>query len=79
MIGFVTWPPFCAIIYHVKLKSRLSIILHSFLIFYKGGQMTKPIIVVKIPCKLLYSIQVKGSSWPYLISRVTLLLVTYYF
>ena len=25
----------------------------------KGGQVTKPIIVVKIPCKLLYVIQVK--------------------
>ncbi len=37
--------------------------------------MTKPIIVVKIPCKLLYVIQVKGflikcsTSWPYLISE----------
>ena len=36
--------------------------------------MTKPIIVVKMPCKLLYVIQVKGflikcsTSWPYLIS-----------
>ena len=32
--------------------------------------MTKPIIVVKMPCKLLYVIQVKGfikcsTSWPY--------------
>ena len=37
--------------------------------------MIKPIIVVKMPgCKLLYIIQVKGSSWPYLISKV---LVTY--
>ena len=37
----------------------------------KGGQVTKPIIVVKMPgCKLLYIIQVKGSSWPYLISKV---------
>ena len=27
---------------------------------YKIGQMTKPIIVVKMPCKLLYVIQVKG-------------------
>ena len=26
--------------------------------YYKGGQVTKPIIVVKIPCKLLYVIQV---------------------
>ena len=33
--------------------------------------MTKPIIVVKMPgCKLLYIIQVKGSSWPYLIPKV---------
>ena len=33
--------------------------------------MTKPIIVVKMPsCKLLYIIQVKGSSWPYLISKI---------
>ena len=37
--------------------------------------MTKPIIVVKMPgCKLLYIIQVKGFSWPYLISEI---LVTY--
>ena len=37
--------------------------------------MTKPIIVVKMPsCKLLYIIQVKGFSWPYLISKI---LVTY--
>ena len=40
----------------------------------KGGQVTKPIIV-EIPCKLLYVIQVKGflikcsTSWPYLISE----------
>ena len=33
--------------------------------------MTKPIIVVKMPsCKLLYIIQVKGVSWPYLISKI---------
>ena len=34
--------------------------------------MTKPIIVVKMPCKLLYVIQVKikcSTSWPYLISE----------
>ena len=37
--------------------------------------MTKPIIVMKMPCKLLYVIQVKGflikcsTSWPYLISE----------
>ena len=37
----------------------------------KGGQVTKPIIVVKMPgCKLLYIIQVKGFSWPYLISKI---------
>ena len=41
----------------------------------KGGQVTKPIIVVKVPCKLLYVIQVKeflikcSTSWPYLISE----------
>ena len=44
--------------------------------YYKGGQVTKPIIVVKMPCKLLYVIQVKGflikcsTSWPYLISEI---------
>ena len=40
---------------------------------YKGGQVTKPIIVVKMPCKLLYIVQVKRfliTSWPYLISKV---------
>ena len=37
--------------------------------------MTKPIIVVKVPCKLLYVIQVTeflincSTSWPYLISE----------
>ena len=42
--------------------------------------MTKPIIVVRVPCKLLYVIQVKEflikclTSWPYLISEF---LVTY--
>ena len=42
----------------------------------KGGQVTKPIIVVKMPCKLLYVIQVKEflikclTSWPYLISEI---------
>ena len=42
----------------------------------QGGQVTKPIIVVKMPCKLLYVIQVKGflikcsTSWPYLISEI---------
>ena len=45
------------------------------MIVQKGGQVTKPIIVVKMPCKLLYVIQVKGfikcsTSWPYLISEV---------
>ena len=39
-------------------------------------QVTKPIIVVKIPCKLFYVIQVKeflikcSTSWPYLISEI---------
>ena len=42
--------------------------------------MTKPIIVVKVPCKLLYIIQIKGflikcsTSWPYLISEFWLLI-----
>ena len=36
--------------------------------------MTKPIIVVKMPCNLLYVIQVKRflmviTAWPYLISK----------
>ena len=34
--------------------------------------MTKAIIAVKMPCKLLYVIQVKRfliTSWPYLISK----------
>ena len=30
------------------------------MIVQKGGQVTKPIIVVKMPCKLSYVIQVKG-------------------
>ena len=56
MIGFVTWPPFCAYC-------------------YKGGQVTKPIILVKICYKLLYVIQGvensfgKVTSWPQLISE----------
>ena len=41
---------------------------------YKGGQVTKPIIFVKICCKLLYVIQGvnsfgKVTSWPQLISE----------
>ena len=50
------------------------------MIVQKGGQMTKPIIVVKVPCKLLYVIQVKEflikclTSWPYLISELWLLI-----
>ena len=43
----------------------------------KGGQVTKPIIVVKMPCKLLYVIQVKCStSWPYLISEFLVAYIT---
>ena len=43
--------------------------------------MTKPIIVVKMPCELLYVIQVKGflikcsTSWPYLISEFLLITI----
>ena len=41
--------------------------LASTIIFYEGGKVIKPIIVVKMPgCKLLYIIQVKGFSWPYI-------------
>ena len=50
------------------------------MIVQKGGQVTKPIIVVKMPCKLLHVIQVTGflikssASWPYLISEFWLLI-----
>ena len=43
---------------------------------------TKPIIVVKVPCKLLYVIQVKeflikcSTSWPYLISEFLIAYIT---
>ena len=44
--------------------------------------MTKPIIVVKVPCKLLYVNQVKeflikcSTSWPYLISEFLVAYIT---
>ena len=44
--------------------------------------MTKPIIVVKVPCKLLYVIQVKEflikclTSWPYFISEFLVAYIT---
>ena len=44
--------------------------------------MTKPIIVVKVPCKLLYVIQVKeflikcSTSWPYLTSEFLVAYIT---
>ena len=44
--------------------------------------MIKPIIVVKVPCKLLYVIQVKeflikcSISWPYLISEFLVAYIT---
>ena len=44
--------------------------------------MTKPIIVVKVPCKVLYVIQVKeflikcSTSWPYLISEFLVAYIT---
>ena len=44
--------------------------------------MTKPIIVVKVPYKLLYVIQVKeflikcSTSWPYLISEFLVAYIT---
>ena len=48
----------------------------------QSGQVTKPIIVVKVPCKLLYVIQVKkflikcSTSWPYLISEFLVAYIT---
>ena len=44
--------------------------------------MTKPIIVVRVPCELLYVIQVKEflikclTSWPYLISEFWVAYIT---
>ena len=52
------------------------------MIVQKGSQVTKPIIVVKVPCKLLYVIQVKeflikcSTSWPYLISEFLVAYIT---
>ena len=53
------------------------------MIVQKGGQVTKPIIVVKVPCKLLYAIQVKeflikcSTSGPYyLISEFLVAYIT---
>ena len=52
------------------------------MIVQKGGQVTKLIIVVKVPCKLLYVIQVKeflikcSTSWPYLISEFLVAYIT---
>ena len=52
------------------------------MIVQKGGQVTKPIIVVKVPCKLLHVIQVKeflikcSTSWPYLISEFLVAYIT---
>ena len=52
------------------------------MIVQKDGQVTKPIIVVKVPCKLLYVIQVKeflikcSISWPYLISEFLVAYIT---
>ena len=52
------------------------------MIVHEGGQVTKPIIVVKVPCKLLYVIQVKeflikcSTSWPYLISEFLVAYIT---
>ena len=53
------------------------------MIVQKSGQVTKPIIVVKVPCKLLYCvIQVKkflikcSTFWPYLISEFLVAYIT---
>ena len=56
---------------YLLFKFLIFIILKKDDDYKKGGIVTKPIIVVKMPgCKLLYIIQVKGTSWPYLISNV---------
>ena len=54
MIGFITWPPFCTI----------------RTIFYKRWPSDKANCTCEMLCKLLYIIQVKGSSWSYLISKI---------
>ena len=47
----------CDTILHVEWESLIE---KSLVINIEGGQVTKPIIIVKIPCKLLHVIQVKG-------------------
>ena len=50
--------------------------------FTTVAKLTKPIIVAKVPCKLLYVIQVKeflikcSTSWPYLISEFLVAYIT---
>ena len=43
-----------------KLKVYIEKDFQAIFLIYKGGQVTKPIIVVKIPYELLCIIQVKG-------------------
>ena len=40
------------------------------MIVQKGGQVTEPIIVVKMPCKLLYVSKKCSTSWACLISEI---------
>ena len=67
---------------HMCVKFKLSCTIVRFDDGTKGGQVTKPIIVVKVPCKLLYVIQVKefllkcSTSWPYLISEFLVAYIT---
>ena len=43
------------------------------MIVQKGGQVTKPIIVVKVPCKFLIKC---STSWPYLILEFLVAYIT---
>ena len=64
----------CLMLLHTYYAKNYAGIIDSGLTImhlYKGGQVTKPTIIVKMPgCKLLHIIQVKGFSWPYLIPKI---------
>ena len=55
MIGFVTWPGHL----HKNVGTKRW-----------PSDKANHIVVKMLRCKLLYIIQVKGFSWPYLISKV---------
>ena len=50
---------FLIIPYTISISLLLASVLVTLMMVQKGGQVTKPIIVVRMPCKLLYVIQVK--------------------